>query len=139
MHESQKSRYPQKDGRFGLEELQWIQYQLDTAAPTAADVAASDGRIRVSDNSVAPLHFLVADADAKGDTAVIEYLAGKMTCYLVCCGPAPGRLRQQPLRGLPGLRPEPGQWRPGADLKRQRPHLERKPLRPGGMAGRVLC
>ena len=78
MHESPKSRYPQKDGRFGLEELQWIQYQLDTAA-TVADVAASDGRVRVSDNSVAPLHFLVADA--KGDTAVIEYLAGKMTCY----------------------------------------------------------
>ncbi len=78
MHESLKARYPQKDERFGLEELQWIQYQLDTAA-AVADVVRSDGRIRVSDNSVAPLHFLVADA--KGDTAVIEYLAGKMTCY----------------------------------------------------------
>ena len=40
MHESPKSRYPQKDERFGLEELRWIHYQRDTAAANAAMINA---------------------------------------------------------------------------------------------------
>src|SRR3972149_3820029 len=52
-----------------------IQCQPDTAA-TVADVLASDRDVRISDNSVAPLHFLVADVG--GGVAVVEYLAGKM-------------------------------------------------------------
>jgi penicillin V acylase-like amidase (Ntn superfamily) len=70
--------YPQPDERFGLEELQWIQYQLDTAA-TVADVIDSDHIVRISNTSVAPLHFLVADA--QGHVAAVEYLDGRMVVH----------------------------------------------------------
>jgi len=67
--------YPETDDRFGLEELQWIQYQLDTAE-TVEDVIRSDRLVRVSKASAAPLHFLAADA--RGRVAVLEYLDGRM-------------------------------------------------------------
>jgi penicillin V acylase-like amidase (Ntn superfamily) len=75
MHESAACRYPEKDDRAGLAELNWIQYQLDVAA-TVTDIQASDKTVRISNSSVAPLHFLAADA--KGHVAVIEYVDGHM-------------------------------------------------------------
>ena len=57
--------------------LQWIQYQLDNAA-SVADVIASDALIRVNDPAT-PQHYLVADAT--GQVAAIEYLAGKMVVH----------------------------------------------------------
>ncbi len=42
-----KTRYPVSDNRYGLSELQWIQYQLDNSA-TINDVIASDTLVRVS-------------------------------------------------------------------------------------------
>lgn len=75
MHESEACQYPEKDDRTGLGELNWIQYQLDTAA-TVADILASDKAVRISNSSVAPLHFLAADAE--GGVAVVEYVDGRM-------------------------------------------------------------
>jgi penicillin V acylase-like amidase (Ntn superfamily) len=75
MHESRDCRYPEKDERAGLGELNWVQYQLDVSA-TVADILSSDAKVRVSNSSVAPLHFLAADA--KGGVAVIEYVDGQM-------------------------------------------------------------
>ena len=54
------TKYPESDHRYGLSELQWIQYQLDNSA-TTDDVIASDSLVRVSFQSQAPLHFLVCD------------------------------------------------------------------------------
>jgi len=78
MHESADAKYPAQDDRHGLEELQWIQYQLDVSA-SVADVIASDRAVRISFTSVAPLHFLAADAG--GGVAVIEYINGKMVVH----------------------------------------------------------
>ena len=78
MHESAESKYPAMDDRHGLEELQWIQYQLDVSA-SVADVIASDQTVRISFMSVAPLHFLAADAG--GNVAAIEYISGKMVVH----------------------------------------------------------
>ncbi|MBU4267933.1 MAG: linear amide C-N hydrolase [Acidobacteria bacterium] len=78
MHESADSQYPPQDDRHGLEELQWIQYQLDVSA-SVADVIASDRAVRISFTSVAPLHFLAADAN--GDVAAIEYINGQMVVH----------------------------------------------------------
>jgi penicillin V acylase-like amidase (Ntn superfamily) len=74
----QDAQYPALDDRYGLTELQWIQYQLDQAS-FVKDVIESDKHIRVSFMSVATLHFLVSDA--LGNIAVIEYLDGKMVVY----------------------------------------------------------
>lgn len=70
------TRYPERDGRVVVNELQWIQYQLDRHATVAAVVADTSVRI-------APflfgIHYLVADA--AGDAAVIEFLDGDRIVY----------------------------------------------------------
>jgi choloylglycine hydrolase len=73
-----ETKYPAQDERYGLTELQWIQYQLDVSA-TVEDVINSNKIVRVSYESQAPLHFLVSDA--KGNCAVIEYINGEFVCY----------------------------------------------------------
>ena len=72
----EESVYPEYDERTALTELQWIQYQLDKAG-SVEEVIASDKYLRISFTSVAKLHFLVADAS--GNSAVIEYLNGRMS------------------------------------------------------------
>jgi choloylglycine hydrolase len=68
--------YPPADDRATLDNLQWIQYQLDTAA-TVDDVIASNERVRIVDG--APLHYLVADA--RGNAATIEFLDGRLVAH----------------------------------------------------------
>lgn len=72
------SEYPEMDDRLGLTELQWIQYQLDNSA-TVEEVIASDKILRISPQSVAKLHFLIADK--AGNVAAIEYIGGKMVVH----------------------------------------------------------
>ncbi|MBN2571662.1 MAG: linear amide C-N hydrolase [Ignavibacteriales bacterium] len=74
----QDTKYPDIDSRFGLSELQWVQYQLDNSA-TIQDVINSDTLVRISFTSVASLHFLIADTN--GNIATIEYLDGKMVVH----------------------------------------------------------
>jgi choloylglycine hydrolase len=71
------TRYPAADARPAVGGLEWIQYQLDTAA-TVAEVLASESKVRISGRA-APLHYLIADA--KGDAAAIEFLDGKMVVH----------------------------------------------------------
>ncbi len=71
------TQYPAPDGRAPIAELQWIQYQLDTAA-SVAEVLASDSRIRIEPSSK-PIHFLVADRS--GDVATIEFLGGRLVTH----------------------------------------------------------
>ncbi|MGE5519011.1 MAG: linear amide C-N hydrolase [Candidatus Dadabacteria bacterium] len=70
--------YPEVDKRYGLTELQWIQYQLDNAA-NVDEVLKSDSLVRVSKLSMATIHFLLCDRE--GNTAIIEYLNGKMVTH----------------------------------------------------------
>jgi choloylglycine hydrolase len=72
------TRYPPADARPALPTLQWIQYQLDTAA-TVDDVVASDRSVRIAADGSAKIHFLVADAG--GDVAAIEFLDGRMVVH----------------------------------------------------------
>lgn len=74
----QETEYPVPDNRYGLSELQWIQYQLDNAE-TVDEVIQSDSLLRISNTSIAPIHFLVADAD--GNVAAIEYIKGRMVVH----------------------------------------------------------
>lgn len=75
------SKYPDPDERFGLTALQWIQYQLDSSE-TVQDVIKSDSIVRVAYASLrkSTLHFLACDR--YGNTAVIEYIDGKMRYYM---------------------------------------------------------
>lgn len=71
------SQYPVWDLRPTVNELQWIQYQLDNFANTAEVVSAAD-KLRVS-KVYADVHYLVCDA--KGDCATFEYLKGKLVIH----------------------------------------------------------
>ena len=70
------TEYPARDQRSPLTVLEWIQYQLDTAA-SVADVIASDARVRIQGQT--PLHYLVGDRS--GGTATIEFLNGKLVTH----------------------------------------------------------
>jgi penicillin V acylase-like amidase (Ntn superfamily) len=70
--------YPAADARPALNELQWIQYQLDNH-DSVKDVLKSDAELRIS-KLLFNLHYLVADR--KGRVAVIEFVAGKMVAYI---------------------------------------------------------
>lgn len=71
------AEYPKLDNRPAVNELQWIQYQLDNSS-TIDEVINSDKILRISKISQ-ELHFLVCDS--AGNTAVIEYKSGKMLIY----------------------------------------------------------
>lgn len=70
--------YPKADSRGALNELQWIQYQLDNSA-SVQDVIASHKTIRISQKDAVPLHYLVADA--MGNAATIEFIKGEMVVH----------------------------------------------------------
>jgi penicillin V acylase-like amidase (Ntn superfamily) len=72
-----ETEYPDPDQRPALRELQWIQYQLDTAA-TVQDVIGSDRIVRIEKTSHR-IHFLLCDR--KGGAAAIEFLGGRMRVH----------------------------------------------------------
>lgn len=72
------TRYPTADARPELGTLEWIQYQLDTAATVADVLESASSKVRIAERGV-PLHYLVADAT--GDVAAIEFLDGKLTVH----------------------------------------------------------
>ncbi|MCW3074255.1 MAG: hypothetical protein JWP69_1324 [Flaviaesturariibacter sp.] len=78
--------YPQADQRGTLNELQWIQYQLDNHT-TVEQVIASDKLLRINHQDAVPLHYLVADA--AGNAATIEFIGGKMVVHKGADLPAP--------------------------------------------------
>lgn len=73
-----ETTYPEEDERASMNELQWIQYQLDNCA-NIAEVIATDKKIRISRAGAAPLHYLIADASGKA--ATIEFIDGKMVVH----------------------------------------------------------
>lgn len=73
-----ETRYPGSDDRAEMEQLQWIQYLLDTRA-TVPEVLASDADVRIRPRPGVPVHFLVADR--AGRVAAIEFLGGKMVAH----------------------------------------------------------
>jgi penicillin V acylase-like amidase (Ntn superfamily) len=68
------SVYPAKDERPAVNELQWIQYQLDNYA-SVAEVAAHADELRVAP-AYARVHYLACDATS--DCAAFEYVDGKL-------------------------------------------------------------
>jgi penicillin V acylase-like amidase (Ntn superfamily) len=69
--------YPTADSRPAINELQWIQYQLDNYETVQEVVSAADS-LRVS-QAYALVHYLVCDAS--GACATFENLDGKMVVH----------------------------------------------------------
>ena len=70
------TKYPDADHRPAIDVLEWIQYNLDTAA-TADEVIANSEKVRI--RSRVNLHYLVNDK--QGNSAAIEFLNGKLTAH----------------------------------------------------------
>ena len=68
------ARYPGPDERPSVNELQWIQHQLDTRA-SVADLVAHAGDLRVS-GIHGRVHYLACDSS--GACAALEYLDGAL-------------------------------------------------------------
>jgi penicillin V acylase-like amidase (Ntn superfamily) len=71
-----ETQYPARDKRSVIDVLEWIQYNLDTAA-TTGEVLANAENLRIS--SPITLHYLVNDK--AGTAATIEFLDGKLTTH----------------------------------------------------------
>lgn len=71
------SVYPKPDEKPVLNELQWIQYQLDSAANVSEAIEAASG-LRVA-NLYAKVHYFVCDK--LGECATFEYLDGKLVYH----------------------------------------------------------
>ncbi len=72
------TQYSEPDLRPGILALQWIQYQLDNSR-TVEDVIASDSNVRIVPGRGNGLHYFCTDS--KGDSAVIEFLNGKLVYH----------------------------------------------------------
>lgn len=70
--------YPLPDSRSTVYELQWIQYQLDTAC-SIEEVLLSNNVLRIDGNSKSLIHFIIVDNT--GNSAIIEFIDGKMIVY----------------------------------------------------------
>ncbi len=70
-------QFPKADQRKAVNELQWVQYQLDNCE-TIDEVIESNQDIRISKISQ-DIHFLVCDST--GNVAVIEFMYGKQVVY----------------------------------------------------------
>jgi len=70
----QGSRYPARDARPAVTELQWIQMQLDLHG-TVAEMIASRDRVRVS-KAYGDVHYMACDAS--GACATFEHLDGQL-------------------------------------------------------------
>jgi penicillin V acylase-like amidase (Ntn superfamily) len=70
------TKYPPPDSRPAIDVLEWIQFNLDTAATTAEVIKNSD-TVRIA--SRVNLHYLVNDK--QGNSATIEFLDGKLVAH----------------------------------------------------------
>ena len=71
-----ETKYPKADSRPALDTLEWIQYQLDTAA-TVEEVLKNAENVRI--DSRVTLHYLVNDKN--GNSATIEFLDGILVAH----------------------------------------------------------
>jgi penicillin V acylase-like amidase (Ntn superfamily) len=69
----EEAKYPAKDARKSINELQWIQYQLDNYS-SVAEVIKSDKFLRINSEQ-GNLHYMLADKS--GNSATIEFIDGK--------------------------------------------------------------
>jgi len=71
-----ETEWPKADSTPAVGSLEWIQYQLDTAA-TVNEVIKNAERVRIT--SEVKIHYLVNDK--AGNSATIEFLNGKLTAH----------------------------------------------------------
>lgn len=72
-----QAEYEPQDERPVVNELQWVQYQLDNCA-SVKEVLATNNMVRIGQTHES-LHYLICDTE--GNTAIIEFIEGKMVTH----------------------------------------------------------
>jgi choloylglycine hydrolase len=93
------TRYPPPDARPALNELQWVQYQLDTAQ-SVAEVLRSAAALRITQPHAA-VHYFVCDR--AGNVATVEFLDGRLVAHTGATLPVPVLTNSSYLRSLDSL------------------------------------
>lgn len=75
----EETEYPVPDSRPAIDNLQWVQYQLDNYS-TAEDVIRSDSVLRIEPGGGSTIHYLVGDRT--GNCASIEFIGGKLVYHM---------------------------------------------------------
>lgn len=73
-----EAKYPPKDDRPVLDQIQFITYILDNCANTS-EVIKTSNEIRIDDESITREHYFVCDKS--GEQAIIEPIEGKLVIY----------------------------------------------------------
>lgn len=113
--------YPEYSGKPVVNQLEWIQYQLDISA-SLNEVIEHSQRIAIVPVAT-PVHYLICDR--QGNVGIIEFLSGKQiirqereitvpVCSNMPYDQAKEALRQY--RGLGGQKIIPKQWKSIADI-----------------------
>jgi len=102
LHSAPGNSYPGKDSSPAVNESQWIQFQLDTAA-TVEDVIENASKVRIAKGLVDEHYFI---CDPTGNCAVIDFEDGKQVVYSgeklnarICTNDRTGKV-QANLRGI---------------------------------------
>jgi choloylglycine hydrolase len=74
-----ETAYPRRDRRPVIDEVQWIQYQLDNCA-TVDEVLRTDGVLRI-ELFTGKSHYFVCDRSGK--VAVVEWVGGEMVAHVL--------------------------------------------------------
>jgi len=72
-----ESKFPENDDKEVVNELEWIQYQLDNSA-TLTEVIENNQKIRILPVAV-PVHYLICDS--LGNIGIIEYINGELVIH----------------------------------------------------------
>lgn len=73
-----ETKYPEPDSRPAIDNLQWVQYQLDNSS-IVEEVINSDSLVRIRPGGGATIHYLVSDR--MGHCASIEFIDGKLVYH----------------------------------------------------------
>lgn len=75
----EQTRYPAPDNRPVIDEIQWIQYQLDNCS-NVEEVIATDSKLRIQKYSGKSHYFVY---DKFGNTATIDFINGEMVYHVL--------------------------------------------------------
>ncbi|NUN08428.1 MAG: linear amide C-N hydrolase [Ignavibacteriaceae bacterium] len=81
-----EAKYPPKDDRPVIDQIQFIAYLLDNCENTEEVITGAE-KIRIDDESITREHYFVCDK--KGEKAILEFIEGKLVVYTTANMPYP--------------------------------------------------
>jgi len=116
-----ESEYPAPNNQPSLNQLEWIQYQLDISAELE-DVIDNSSAVQIVPVAT-PVHYMICDR--WGNVGILEFIDGELILYqgkditIPVCSNMPygeSRTALQDYQGFGGGKPVPTDWRSMPDI-----------------------